>query len=151
DFVIAHVTVRQNKIVEIRAGGDGWPAISSRYQVIVNKVDGDKIQAKRAPWGDETLTVAPNCKVCEARFVKEGLPLVTDAIAGGLKAEVLTKEPVRAVIATDKDKKVMEVCILRPHPHRFEAAIKRIEGDKLTLVKHLYNGSRGNEESLSAA
>jgi hypothetical protein len=152
DFALAQVTInRDNNITEIRAGGDGWPALSSRYQVIVLKVDGEKIQVKPPRFADTTLPVGPDCKVFETRYVKEGSPLVTAPVANGLKADVFTRETVRALITTDKENRVVEVCLLRPHPHRFEAAIKKIEGDRLTLVKHLSNGSRGNEETLSAA
>ncbi len=149
EFVIAHVRInRANKIDQIL--GFGQLQIGNRFPAVVKKIDGDKVVLKPISGDELMLTAAPDCKVLETKFVKDR-PLVTEAVAGGLKAEVFSKGSLRVLIATDKEKNVVEVCILRPNPHLFRATIKKIEGNKLTLIKQLYDGSNGNEEPMSAA
>ena len=90
-------------------------AMAEEFGATIKKVDGTKItinkSTKKDKVDDSTLTVTDNVKVLKGKFDKETKKLEAgDAIEGGLKNEMFSKE-VRARITTNDDGKVTQIIV----------------------------------------
>jgi hypothetical protein len=113
-------------------------ASADEFNVAVKKIDGNKIIGSKLPkkgaedpkLEDVTLTASDTVKVTKKATAKGKDP---EAIEKGLKDAIFTKGMVICKITTEKDT-VTEVQVLSD-PNKYQGTIKKIDGNKITLVK----------------
>ena len=125
-------------------------ASAEEFGFLIKKVDGNKItgvklagkkDGDKAKPADVTLNAAANVKVTKGgKFNKETKKLEGgDAVDGGLTNAMFTKGNVMSRVVTEGDN-VTEIRVMgggqfKADPNKFGATIKKIDGNKITVVK----------------
>ena len=139
-------------------------ASAEEFMVMVKNVDGNKITGTKfvpkdgeKPKAEEvTLAVADGAKVIKGgKFNKETKKLEGgDAVEGGLTNAIFKKGGFMCRVVTENDK-VTEIRVMGD-PNKFGATIKKIDGNKITVVKMGFgppkaDAPKGEEVTLTVA